>query len=230
MNCAPSSLVEAPGAKGSRICGILAIAASLTCIGIPVGIVLGIVALAQQAKAKRLARENPESYRMPTSSGLVLGIIGLIMPVVMLPFVGIVSAIAIPALLGQRARAREKVVVSTLHATLPDLADRYGRALESGRDALTIKAELDEFLQASTNTKNPYNPSGPAFTDTIAMSSAGTEEEIAAVAQDQATTLGEIVFVMSVPRDSQAPQFVAGAVLTQATGKRPVRFQVLQVN
>lgn len=45
MNYAPPSLVEAPGAKGARICGILAIVSSLTCIGIPVGIVLGIVAL-----------------------------------------------------------------------------------------------------------------------------------------------------------------------------------------
>ncbi len=230
MNHAPSSLVEAPGAKGSRICGILAIVSSLTCIGIPVGIILGIVALVQQAKAKRLARENPGSYRVPTSSGLVLGIIGLIMPVVMLPFVGIVSAIAIPALLGQRARAREKVVVSTLHATLPDLADRYGRALESGRDALTIKAELEQFLQTSAHPKNPYNPGAPAFTYTITMTPAVTEEEIVAVAQEKATTLGEVVFVMSVPLDPQAPRFVAGAVLTQATGRSPVRFQVLQVN
>lgn len=230
MNYAPSSLVEAPGAKGARICGILAIVSSLTCIGIPVGIALGIIALIQQAKAKRLARENPESYRMPTSSGLVLGIIGLIMPVVMLPFVGIVSAIAIPALLGQRARAREKAVVSTLHTTLPDLADRYEHALEDGRDALAIKADLEQVLQTSAHLKNPYNPATPAFAYTVAVTSAATEEEVAAVAQEQATTLGEVAFVMSVPLDPQAPRFVAGAVLTQATGSNQVRFKVIQVN
>ncbi len=230
MNNAAPFLTEAPGAKGSRICGILAIATSLTCIGIPVGIVLGIIALVQQAKAKRLAQESPESYRVPTSSGLVLGIIGLIMPVIMLPFVGIVSAIAIPALLGQRARARDKAVVMTLNSTLPDLANRYGRALETTTEPGAIKADLEAFLKTSASLRNPYNPNGPAFTHTIAVTTAATEDEVATVAQIQATTLGEVVFVMSVPLDPQGPRFVAGAVQTQATGENKVSFRVLQVN
>lgn len=230
MDYVAPSLIEAPGAKSSRICGILAIVASLTCIGIPVGIILGIVALVQQAKAKRLARENPESYRVPTSSGLVLGIIGLVMPVIMLPFVGIVSAIAIPALLGQRARAREKAVVMTLNSTLPDLANRYGRALENGTEPGAIKADLEQSLQTSPNLKNPYNPSGPAFTHTVAVITAATEDEVADAARAQATTLGEVTFVMSMPLDPQGPRFVAGAVQTQSTGENRVRFRVLQVN
>ncbi len=230
MDYAAPSLIEAPGAKGSRICGILAIVASLTCIGIPVGIILAIVALVQQAKAKRLARENPESYRVPTSSGLVLGIIGLVMPVLMLPFVGIVSAVAIPALLGQRTRAREKAVVMTLNTMLPDLANRYGRALETGAEPGVIKADLEQTLLTSPNLKNPYNPGGPAFTHTIAVITATTEDEVAAAAQAQATTLGEVTFIMSVPLDPQGPRFVAGAVQTQATGEHRIRFRVLQVN
>ncbi len=227
MDYATPPLAEAPGAKGSRICGILAIVFSLTCIG---GIVLGIIALVLQAKAKRLARENPESYRVPTSSGLVLGIIGLVMPVIMLPFVGIVSAIAIPALLGQRARAREKAVVMNLNTVLPDLADRYGRALETTTDPGTIKADLEQFLQTSAAQKNPYNPATPAFAYTVAVTTAATEDEVAATAQDRATTLGEVAFVMSVPLDPQAPRFVGGAVKTQASGGNQVRFRVLQVN
>jgi len=230
MDYAAPSLIEAPGAKGSRICGILAIVASLTCIGIPVGIILAIVALVQQAKAKRLARENPESYRVPTSSGLVLGIIGLVMPVLMLPFVGIVSAVAIPALLGQRTRAREKAVVMTLNTMLPDLANRYGRALETGAEPGVIKADLEQSLLTSPNLKNPYNPGGPAFAHTIAVITATSEDEVAAAAQAQATTVGEVTFVMSVPLDPQGSRFVAGAVQTQATGENRIRFRVLQVN
>ena len=59
---------EAPGTKASRVCGILAIIFALTCIGIPVGIVLGIVALVQHAKAKRLARQFQENYATPSAS------------------------------------------------------------------------------------------------------------------------------------------------------------------
>ena len=53
---------------------------------------------------------------------------------------------------------------------------------------------------------------------------------MAAAAQAQATTLGQVAFVMSVPLDLQGPRFVAGAVQTQATGENQVRFRVLQVN
>lgn len=232
MNDTVPTLSEAPGAKASRVCGILAIISALTCIGIPVGIILGIVALVQQAKAKRLARQFPESYLTPTSSGLVLGIIGLVMPVIMLPFLGIVSAIAIPALLGQRTRARDKAVVSTMVSKLPDLAQRYGRAQETGADAMTIKSDLETFLKTSDgNLKNPFNPQAPAFSYTVAMTTAATEEDMAAAAQDQATTLGEVVFVMSAPLDPQAPRFVAGAVRTQgSTNGSQVSFRVVRVD
>jgi hypothetical protein len=48
------------------------------------------------------------------------------------------------------------------------------------------------------------------------MTAAGSEPEMAAQARAQATTLGEVVFVMSAPVDPQAPRFVAGAVRLQA--------------
>lgn len=223
---------EAPGAKASRVCGILAIICALTCAGIPVGIVLGIVAVVQHAKAKRLARQAPESYIAPSASGLALGIVGLVMPVVMLPFAGIVSAIAIPALLGQRARARDKAAIFTMHAKLPELAERYGRAREIGADAMAIKAELDEHLRASAGMeKNPYNPQAPAFRFAVGMTSAATEEDVAEAARAQATALGEIVFVISAPVDPQAPRFVAGAVRTQmAINGSPVAVKVLRAD
>lgn len=101
----------APGAKAGRICGILAIVLALTCVGIPIAIILGIVAIVKTGKAKRLARSYPEAYEVPANTGLILGIVGLCLPVVMLPFAGIVSAIAIPALLSQRVHARDSALL-----------------------------------------------------------------------------------------------------------------------
>ncbi len=223
---------EAPGAKASRICGILAIICAITCIGIPVAIILGIVALVKHAKAKRLARQFPETYISPSASGLALGIIGLVMPVILLPFVGIVSAIAIPAFLGQRARAQDRAAISTLKLKLSELAERYGRARETGASAMTIRTELEACLQSSTDPgKNPYNLQAPAFRSTLGMTAEAAEEEVAAVAQSQATTLGEVVFVMSAPVDPQAPRFVAGAVRTRnPVDGNPVSCQVIRVD
>ena len=102
MNEAPMPFSPAPGARGAKLCGIWSIIATVTCVGIPVGIVLAIIALVQQAKANRLAKENPDLYERPAATGLVTGIIGLAMPVLMLPFIGVVSAISIPAFVGYR--------------------------------------------------------------------------------------------------------------------------------
>ena len=45
-------LPESPGAKGSRICGILSILLALTFVGFPAGLVLGIVALVKHTFLK----------------------------------------------------------------------------------------------------------------------------------------------------------------------------------
>jgi type II secretory pathway pseudopilin PulG len=210
-------LPEAPGAKAARICGILAIVFAVTCICFPVGVVLGIVALVKHSGAKKCAQEQPESYAQPSQSGLITGIVGLVLALLFaLPGIGIVSAIAIPALLGQRARARDKAAISTLQSKLPELAERYGRSLETGAAPMSIKTELDNYLQSSGDlAKNPYNPQAPAFRFTVGMTSAANEADVSEAARSQAGALGEVVFVMSVPLDPQGPRFVAGAVRTQ---------------
>ncbi len=215
MNPYAPPLPEAPGAKAARVCGILAILFAITCVGIPVGIILGIVALVKQSKAKNLARQFPDQYGQPSGSGLVLGIIGLVMPVLMLPILGIVSAIAIPALLGQRTRARDRAAIANLQSKLPELVERYGRNLETGATPMVIKAELEGYLLGQTTEKNPYNLQAPAFRYTVGMSPVSSTEEMAAAAEAQATTVGEVVFVMSAPADPQAPHLLAAAVRTQ---------------
>lgn len=142
-----SALIAAPGAKAAKICGILAIILALTCVGIPVAIILGIVALVQQAKAKRLAKAEPQTYAPVPATGLVTGILGLVLPLLMLPFVGIVSAIAIPALLIQREQARSAVIQHNL-----DLAQ--------------AKAEAAVFAWQARNPGQPA-PQGPIIQDLL---------------------------------------------------------------
>lgn len=159
-------LTPAPGAKAAKLCGILAIVFALTCVGFPIAIILGIVALVQQAKAKRLAKAQPETYLPVPATGLVTGIIGLVLPVLMLPFIGIVSAIAIPALLGQRERARELAVQAMVDAARRQteilVAEQHAKAPGQvpSQDAVIQALAKDPGLQAF---KNPVTPGAPAF-------------------------------------------------------------------
>jgi len=161
-----SNQLPAPGAKAAKLCGILAIVFSLTCVGIPIAIVLGIVALVQQGKAKRLARMQPELYEPVTATGLVTGIIGLVLPLLMIPFVGIVSAVAIPAYIGQRERTREVIVQSNLN-TAKVQAEAALQALHAkapgqvpSQYALIEALSKDPVILA---LKNPVTLTAPAF-------------------------------------------------------------------
>jgi hypothetical protein len=159
-------LTPAPGAKAAKVCGILAIVSALTCVGIPVAIILGIVALVKQGKAKRLAKAQPDIYEQVSATGLVTGIIGLVLPVLMIPFVGIASAIAIPAFMVHRQRAQELVVQANL--------DTAVKQAEAATSAISAKApgqmpSQDAIIDALSKDpailalKNPITSSAPAL-------------------------------------------------------------------
>lgn len=161
-----SPLMPAPGAKAAKVCGILAIVFALTCVGIPVAVVLGIVALVQHGKAKRLARARPEAYEPVPATGLVTGIVGLVLPILLLPVAGIVSAIAIPALLGQRARAREmalranfRQVQQRAEALVLDTQDK-APAQPVATESIIRRLMADPGLAV---LRNPYDPKAPAL-------------------------------------------------------------------
>ena len=198
---APAPLSSAPGAKAAKLCGIWSIIASATCVGIPIGIALAIIALVQQAKAKRLARESPEFYEMPTATGLITGILGLAMPVVMLPFLGIVSAIAIPALLSQRSRARDKAAMMNMITRTGDLVGQCDKLSEAKTPPDQIPAALEAYLQqAGSADKNPWNIAAPAFNAHIEVVSNLDRDEVGQMAEAQATELGQAVWVIELPK------------------------------
>lgn len=153
----------APGAKAGRICGILAIVLALTCVGILFAIILGIVAIVKTSKAKRLARAYPETYEMPASTGLVLGIVGLVLSVVLfLPAIGVVSAITIPALLSQRARARDHALASQwgqvqTRATIIAMESRASEGRPLTGDEAIDRLMKDPSLSGLKNSQNPVD-------------------------------------------------------------------------
>jgi type II secretory pathway pseudopilin PulG len=125
-----------------------------------VAIVLGIVALVKQGKAKRLAREYPEAYRMPSSGAMVTGLVGLGLGFVSIPTMGIAAAIAIPAVLKQHERAQSQVVRQNLQNVRVQAEQLL---VETGT------ASAEELSQALLGhpsmvaLKNPYDATVPAL-------------------------------------------------------------------
>jgi prepilin-type N-terminal cleavage/methylation domain-containing protein len=64
----------------------------------------------------------------------------LIELLLVLAIIGIISAIAIPALLGQRARARDKSAQENCTSILTDIVAAYDKAKEQGADVSTAAA------------------------------------------------------------------------------------------
>ena len=221
----PASSPEAPGAKAARVCGVLAIVCSATCIGIPAGIALGVVALVKNAKARRHEREEPASYRRSSAAGLALGLVGLLLPVVMLPFAGIVSAIAIPALLGQRERARELACTAALRSQVDTLQVAYLRLADRDRAAL-IQA-LERQL-ATAPGRNVYDPARPACSPVIAVVNASAEDEMQVLLEPLAAVKGQLVFAVGFPPGKDHPGYLAGAVRTGSLN-RPVLCRVVEL-
>jgi len=161
-----TQLIPAPGAKAAKVCGILAIVSAFTCVGIPAAIVLGIVAIVKHGTASRLAKAEPRTYEAVPTTGMVTGIIGLVLIIPMLSITGIMSAIAIPALLGQRERAREAVVKLNLNAAVrqaeAEVLASHARAPGQipSQDAILRALAADPGIQS---LRNPFTPTAPAF-------------------------------------------------------------------
>lgn len=138
----------------------------------------------------------------------------LIELLLVLAIIGIISAIAIPALLGQRARARDKATISNMDGRIGDLVGQYDRLKEGGVAASVIPAQLQTYLtQTSGKDYNPWNPALPAFPATCVT--AGTDRSASAAATTVATKVtnpGDVAFVVSPPQANIAATSTASAV------------------
>lgn len=179
-------LQDAPGYKGAKICGILAILFAITCVGFPVAIVLGIIALVKQGKAKRLAREAPDTYRMPSSGAMIMGIVALGLVALSIPVAGIGAAVAIPAFMMQRDKARTAVLQQNLQ-TVRMRAEEV--LMETGGVPADQLAQTLLGDPAITGLKNPFDPKAPALELAETPSQNGTIALWPTVVENQAKLL-----------------------------------------
>ncbi|WP_005032250.1 hypothetical protein [Holophaga foetida] len=211
------SLPEAPGARASRHCGIWALV--LVIIFFPAAVILGIIAIVQNNKAKTLARNAPDTYRAPSSAGMIMGILSLVAIPVFLFLAGVFAAIAIPAFIGQRNRAQDRVALTHLSTGTGVLVNQFEMGMVQGKLDQDLHKDLETQLrETGAPLKNPWNVTGPAFEYSIAIVNGLDEDGLREVAQSQASNLGQVVFVVqfpSRPGESQQAGFLAGAVRTR---------------
>lgn len=153
-----------PSERSSRTFGILALCSHLLCLlGAPFAALFGILALVRHGRARREHEAARDRLAVPGNAGQVMGIVALAGLVMTLPMTGIVSAIAIPALLGQRARARAKAVhemvaiaAAETARTANALRDASGRIPDGGR---VIQEVLRKPEFSLPQARNPYGGS-----------------------------------------------------------------------
>jgi type II secretory pathway pseudopilin PulG len=136
-------------AIASLILGLLSLPTlGILGIGALLGIIFGIVALVK-------ASQQPDVYG---GKGLAIsGIVASALSFVMIPFIGIIAAIAIPSLLRARVSANESATIGDLR-TVVSAEMAYGSANGGAYDTL-------ECLSTPARCIPNYPATGPAFVD-----------------------------------------------------------------
>ena len=143
----------------------------------------------------------------------------LIELLLVLAIIGIISAIAIPALLSQRARARDKAATENMVGSLGDLLGQWDRFHEKGLTSAQCIASMQTYIQtADGKSPNPWNTAGastaynPVFN--IANGNAtGSQFALAAANNTNVGKLGQVQWTVQTPDHVTGnPGFLGGAV------------------
>jgi hypothetical protein len=202
-------------ATASMVLGIVSI---IPCLGLataPTGIILGIISL---KKLKAAGQQTGKAI-----VGIVLSCAFLVTGV---PMLGITSAIAVPALMLQRDRARDIASVANAKNILAEFLMATDRAEDMGlgwrsvpaMQANVIKASADDSLIPSLFTsKNPYDPSSGAYNRTLISETdeGGARTKAAA----SAASLGQVQIGFIEPKAKDDNGTIVVAV--RLTRKRP---------
>ncbi len=140
----------------------------------------------------------------------------LIELLLVLAIIGIISAIAIPALLAQRARARDKAAISNTVGRVDDLVGQFDKFHEAGLGNASIQTKLNSYLKATTGRdKNPWHASVAAYasidyTQTAALTKSAFENALTTGSMGQAKMAAQLPSTANSGRG-----FLGGAVLVQ---------------
>jgi prepilin-type N-terminal cleavage/methylation domain-containing protein len=143
----------------------------------------------------------------------------LIELLLVLAIIGIISAIAIPALLSQRARARDKAALENMTSRIADLAGQWDKGKEAGLASSTIISSMTTYLgNTAAKDKNPWDGSAAAYNTAIdtSISAKLTASTFATAMAGLAKTKGQAVFGVQTPAGNGVG-FIGGAVLLNAS-------------
>lgn len=140
----------------------------------------------------------------------------LIELLLVLAIIGIISAIAIPAMLSQRARARDKAAIDNMVGRVGDMVGQYDKLREAGSATGAITTKLGSYLTVTgTGDKNPWNAAAGAFNLTVAVQTAASTKGVFQGAMT-AGSMGQSKFYIQYPT-SALPGFVGGIVKVKNT-------------
>ena len=212
----PFQLAEAPGSRAAFHLGLWSLLLNLCCGCFPVAVPLGIAAIAKYNRAKREAACAPDQYAQPPATGMVLGIVGLCCTFFALMWIGIYSAIAIPALLGQRARARDKAAEAQMNTRLVELVGAFEQERTPGRSPAEVEAALEARVRSwNGQDRNPWEPQGTAYAPDILILPGGLATgDVESMARSIPSRRGEVTFLVQFPAGGMDGH-AAGAVKLQ---------------
>ena len=135
----------------------------------------------------------------------------LIELLLVLAIIGIISAIAIPALLSQRARARDKAAVQNTDSCVADMVGQWDKFRELGSTPANCVLQVTSYMKAvHANDKNPWNTAVAAYAPITSVAGNKTASEFnGAMALGN---MGSTMVYMQVP-SSTTGGFCGGAVL-----------------
>ncbi len=137
----------------------------------------------------------------------------LIELLLVLAIIGIISAIAIPALLSQRARARDKTAISNMEGRVGDLIGQYDKFREQGLSSTAIVTSLQNYIkQTGGSDKNPWDGTAPAFATDMQTLAMNTTQSLAIAAlKGVAPATGQAAFRIQFPTSAN-PGWLGGVV------------------
>ena len=136
----------------------------------------------------------------------------LIELLLVLAIIGIISAIAIPALLGQRARARDKSAISNCDSIVADIVGQWDKGREAGTSTGTIISNIATYIGQTHNAdKSPWDGAANAYAASVAAGTAASTASAYAAGMAAAAIKGQVQVYLQTP-SSQRPGFAGAAV------------------
>jgi len=146
----------------------------------------------------------------------------LIELLLVLAIIGIISAIAIPALLSQRARARDKAASENAAGRVGDLVGQWDKLREKAYKNTSAITSMEAYLkQTAAKDKNPWNTTSTPFNATFnSFTGKTTASQFAAslAAKATSTNMGQGQFGIQVPTGT-TPGFFGAAVYCNGSFK-----------